>query len=97
MAEVRREAGDAEPPTTESLGIISRDWLHYRGLIDVAKIEELERAAGNLIVALLKITVILSHKWRGSKSILHEGYPGCYGKFDETAYKKDAALLERVY
>ncbi|KAG6353334.1 hypothetical protein INS49_007506 [Diaporthe citri] len=97
MAQVRREAGGAESLTTASLGIVYRDWLHYRGFVDVADIEELERTAGNLTVALLQIRVILSHKSRGFKSIRDEGYPGYRGKFDETAYKKTAALFERVY
>lgn len=97
MAQVRREAGGAEPLTAASLGIVYRDWLHYRGFVDVADIEELERTAGNLTVALLQIRVILSHKARGFKSILDEGYLGYRGKFDETAYKKTAALFERVY
>lgn len=42
MAQVRREAGGAEAPTTASLGIVYRDWLHYRGFVDFAFIEELE-------------------------------------------------------
>lgn len=97
MAQVRREAGGAGPLTAASLGIVYRDWLHYRGFVDVADIEELERTAGNLTVALLQIRTLLSHKARGFKSILDEGYLGYRGKFDETAYEKTAALFERVY
>lgn len=97
MAQVRREKGGAGPLTAASLGIVYRDWLHYRGFVDVADIEELERTTGNLTVALLQIRVILSHKARGFKSILDEDYLGYRGKFDETAYKNTVALFERVY
>lgn len=97
MAQVRRKAGGAKPLTAASLGIVYRDWLHHRWLVDIADIEELERTAGNLTVALLQLRVILSHKARGFNSILDEGYLGYRGKFDETAYKKTVALFEPVY
>lgn len=68
-AQVRCDDKGAKPLTAASLGVVFRDWLHYRGFVDDADVEELERKSGNLTMVLLQTRSMLTGRSRDFTSI----------------------------
>lgn len=97
FAQVRREKEGAKPLTAASLGVVFRDWLHYRGFVDDADVEELERKSENLTVALLQIRSILSGRSRDFTSIDDPDHTRYKGKYDPVAFRETARFFESVY
>lgn len=97
FAQVRREKEGAKPLTAASLGVVFRDWLHYRGFVDEADVEELERKSENLTVALLQIRSILAGRSRDFTSIDDSNHTRYKGKYDPVAFGEVARFFERVY